>query len=271
MTAWRLGAAAAVVVMLGACAPKAIGPAGGSDASSAPSTRKITFGGKAQADTSAGPKIKDEELARIPADQLGSVHQLQAQLPPLQDAVKRADLKVDIADKQVAVEEANVGVAQAQTKVADAQKDVAEASGDRSQISDAEQGLRGAQAGVELAQARAELAARKRDQAKIDSMEAHEKLDLQQAKIEQAKVVALRNARDASADHYDPAAFQKRVDDVNDKLRLIANDRDSLQTQLRIAQDKVREAQTAADQHPVRGLDSGDSNQPNQQDSQPQD
>ena len=47
---------------------------------------------------------------------------------------------------------------------------------------------------------------------------------------------------------------------------MIANDRDSLQTQLRIAQDKVREAQTAADQHPVRGVDSGDA-----QDSQPQD
>ena len=95
------------------------------------------------------------------------------------------------------------------------EKDVAEATGDRSQIAAADQGLRGAQAGIELAKARAELAARKRDQAKIDSMEAHAKLDLQQAKIEQAKVVALRDARDAAADHYDPAAFQKRLDAVS--------------------------------------------------------
>ena len=250
--------AAVAALALGACAPKAIGTR---DSDAKISTRKITFGGK-QADTAAGPKIKDEELARIPADGLGEVHQLQAQLPPLQDAVARADRAVSVADKKVAVEEANVGVAQAQTKVADAQKDVAAASGDRSQISGADDGIRAAQAGVELAQARAELAARVRDQAKTDSMEARAKLDLQQAKIEQAKLVALRNARDAGADHYDPAAFQKRVDDLADKLRLLANDRDSLQTQLRIAQDKVREAQSAADQHPVRGVETETSPQP---------
>jgi len=237
----RIGAALVAVLGLGACAPKAIGPASGSE--------------KASADAGAGPKIKDDELARIPEADLGPVHQLEAQLPPLKDAAARADQDVAVADKQVAVEEANVAVAQAQTKVADAENDLAEATGNRARIAQASDGQRAALAGVQLAQARADLAARLRDRAKIEAMEAHDRLQLQQAKVEQAKLAALRQSGDAAADHYDPAAFQKRITDLDAKRRLVDDDRDAMQTQLRIAQDRVRETRISADEHPVRGLD----------------
>ncbi len=211
-------------------------------------------------------KVADTDFARIPQANLAPVEAARNDVRKAQDAALRVEQKVSMNDRQIEVARGRLTVRKAEADLAKSQLDLAKQSGDRDRIAKAQLASDRAEAGIQLETAEADLIGRQRDRVAAESTLAKKAEAVAEAKLEVARLDALRASGDASADNYDHARFEQQLAAAQSDMRRSEEDLrdDSLLRQAQVRVDQAKQAldRAGSDVRPVRGTDRPESDVP---------
>ena len=196
--------------------------------------------------------VTPEQLARIPADQLGPVNEAKTELQKATDEVARRDGALQSSQNEVNVAKQELNVANAQLDQSKAL--LSQANFDRN----SEEGLKAAraqtvnQAKQEEAQAHVSAANAAADLANAQKREAEALRNLAQAKLDLTGGEALKASGDPSGKNVNIDSMRSKVEDRSKQVEQARNDVAKLQTQA----ERERAAWQVANEHlnEVRGI-----------------
>lgn len=171
----------------------------------------LVLGGCSSSRHASKQQVDESWMARVPESQLGDVRNAQAEQLKAQDEVKRADVAVKDAERAAEVAKRNEEAAKLSTEANKTAVEAAQATGRASNISQAQAELKTTE--TQQAAAHAQLLWRQRA---IDTQKARKdlrqrELELADARLRQAELVALRNSDDVRAKELSEAEFTSAV------------------------------------------------------------
>ncbi|WP_205522841.1 hypothetical protein [Myxococcus eversor] len=171
----------------------------------------LVLGGCSSSRSASKQQVDESWMARVPESQLGDVRNAQAERLKAQDEVKRAEVAVKDAERAEKVAERNEEAARLSTDANKTAVEAAQATGRASNISQAQSELKTTE--TKQAAAHAQLLWRQRA---IDTQKARKdlrqrELELADARLRQAELVALRNSDDVRAKELSEAEFTSAV------------------------------------------------------------
>ncbi|EAU69257.1 hypothetical protein STIAU_7973 [Stigmatella aurantiaca DW4/3-1] len=174
-------------------------------------------------------RVKEEWLARVPEEQLGSVREAQTQRLQANDAIVRADVEIRDAERALEVVRREEAAARLRKEAEEASVKAAEAQGQRDHIREAQASLKAAQ-GMQGA-AKAQVAWREHV---VETKKALKKLREREAEVANAELAlaeyqALKRSGDVRADGLSEADFNSSVAKARGRLasaqKQVENDR----------------------------------------------
>jgi|SRR5215217_465298 len=171
----------------------------------------LVLGGCSSSRSASKQQVDESWMARVPESQLGDVRNAQAERLKAQDEVKRAEVAVKDAERAAQVAERNEEAAKLSTEANKTAVEAAQATGQASNISQAQAELKTTE--TKQAAAHAQLLWRQRA---IETQKARRdlrqrELELADARLRQAELVALRNSDDVRAKELSEAEFTSAV------------------------------------------------------------
>ncbi len=159
-------------------------------------------------------KVSDADVGRLAADEMGPLDEARDFATKAKDERNRAELALERANHEVGLAKADTAAAQAAAEQAKAQRAIADDNREAGAMRQARTLEEQATLHQQAADARKEFADKLVGARKSSLQAADKKVDLANAKLELAKVQALRQANVAAGTKYDTAAFQARVNEA---------------------------------------------------------
>lgn len=196
-------------------------------------------------------KVKDAHFARIPQSGLSEVDGIREEIREQRDRVLRAEHEVAMRGEALAVADAEIRAAEAQLEVAKSSLDLAKKTGETSRIEQAEQQHEALRTELRRAEAQREIANRQQEfaNAQLDVIEGE--VVAAEARLELAKLQALQEAGDASAENYKVDDFQEAIETAQAEIEKLQDAVVDAEGNIAAAEARLEEM----DRVPVRGTE----------------
>jgi len=159
----------------------------------------------------SAPEIKDDWVARVPADQMQPINDARDTRRQSEDEFKRAEVAVKDARNQLDVTENRHAAARSLREAEEASVKAAKAKGDQTLIDSAQKRLNHAQLSEKASQANVDLRRQTLEaaEAKRDLAKAHQKLS--ETQLQHAEFKALQQEKDTRVQNMDPQQFDAAI------------------------------------------------------------
>jgi hypothetical protein len=160
------------------------------------------------------PKVADADYGRLTPKQMTVVETARRKEIAARDNLARAQLRCKEADQVEELAQADLPAVESDKKRAEAAAKMASESRDPVARDRAQGQSQRAAIHEREAAAHAEYAAKLKEACQAEATAAQRRLDTATAQVNQAELRALRSARVPAAEKYDPASFDKAVNDA---------------------------------------------------------
>ncbi len=171
-------------------------------------------GARGAKESTASEQISDQDLGRLDPSQTQPVERARQFRGSARDEQARASLRLQQAQHEIDVAKADQAAADADAKRAEVEQKTANESRDPADVERARQGQEQAQLHRSMADAHVEYAKKLVDARKASVDAAEKQVRLGDARLEWAKLQALRQAGVPAASKYDASKYQSQVNDA---------------------------------------------------------
>ncbi len=200
------------------------------------------LGGGCAAQRAQTPEIKEEWVARVPADQLEPVNTAREDRRRAEDEATRAEVAANDANNEVSVKKSFTDAADKRVEAAQKALDAAKDTGNQNAIDQAQAALDQANQQKQVAKAELKYTEEQRDVAKAEHEYAKARVNTQDALLEQAEYQVLKDSGDTRVKDLEPYKFEQAVTTARNKEREAQLKISDEQSQLASAEQSLNDA-----------------------------